>query len=66
MAEKHDIMFEILHKLNAFDPIRDPETSNIMLILSSMFFICQVVVTMTIKKNATCYSCNSYNMSQII
>ena len=31
------IMFEILYKLNTFDPIRDPETSDIMLILQTMF-----------------------------
>ena len=40
MPEKCDIMFKILHKLKAFDPIRDPETSDIMLILVSMFFSC--------------------------
>ena len=38
MVEKHGIMFDILHKLNAFDLI--PETSDIMLILLSMFFSC--------------------------
>ena len=40
MVEKHDIMFEILHKLKAFDPIRDPEICDIMLILLSIFFKC--------------------------
>ena len=38
MVEKGHIMFEILHKLKPFDPIRDPDTSDIMLILLSMFF----------------------------
>ena len=38
MVEKHGIMFQILHKLNPFGPIRDPEISDIMLILLSMFF----------------------------
>ena len=40
MVEKHEIMFEILHELNMFDPIRNPQTSDIMLILLSMFFSC--------------------------
>ena len=40
MVEKHDIVFKMLHKFNAFDPIRDPETSDIMLILLLMFFSC--------------------------
>ena len=31
-------MFEILHKLNPFDPIRDHENCDIMLILLSKFF----------------------------
>ena len=39
MAEKH-IMFEILYELNAFDLIRDTETSDIMLNVLSMFCIC--------------------------
>ena len=38
MVEKHDIMSKILHKLNTLDPIRNPETSEILLILLSMFF----------------------------
>ena len=33
-------MFEILHKLNAFDPIRDPGTSDIKFILQLVFFSC--------------------------
>ena len=37
MAEKHDVMFDISYKLNTFNPIRDPETSDIMLILLSLF-----------------------------
>ena len=40
MVEKHDIMLEILRKLNTFDPIRDPETSDIILILLSMVLRC--------------------------
>ena len=40
MVEKHDIMFEILQKLKTFDPIREPETYDIILILLSMFFSC--------------------------
>ena len=40
MAQKHDIMFEILRKSNAFDPIRDLETSDIILILLSIIFSC--------------------------
>ena len=40
MVEKHGVMFEILHKLNTFDPIRYPGTSDIILILLSMFFSC--------------------------
>ena len=36
MVGKHDIM----HKSIAFDPFTDPETSDIMLILLSMFFCC--------------------------
>ena len=44
-SEKHDIMFEILHKLNPFDPIKDPETSDIMLILLSMPVL--IIITMT-------------------
>ena len=40
MVEKYDIMFKILHKSNAFDPIRDPETSDIVLILQAMLFGC--------------------------
>ena len=31
MVEKYDIIFEILHKLNALDLIKDPETSDIKL-----------------------------------
>ena len=33
-------MFEIYHKLNTFDPIGDPEISDIMLIVQSRFFSC--------------------------
>ena len=40
LKSMHVIMFEILHKLNPFHPVRDPETSNSMLILLSMFLKC--------------------------
>ena len=40
IAEKNNIIFEILHKLNPFDPIRDLATSDIMPISLSMFFSC--------------------------
>ena len=40
MVEKRDSMFEILNKLNTFDPIRDPETTDIMFIWQSMFLNC--------------------------
>ena len=40
MVEKHDIIFKILHELTPFDPIRDSETSDIMLNLLSTFFRC--------------------------
>ena len=38
MVEKHEIMFEILNKLNPLDPIRDPENHDIMLLFLSMFY----------------------------
>ena len=40
MFEKRDIMVEILHELNPFDPIREPETSDIMLIFAINVFSC--------------------------
>ena len=40
MVETPDITFVILHKLKTFYPIRDPQTSDIMLSLKSMFFSC--------------------------
>ena len=50
MVEKHDIKFKSLQKLNTLDPVRDPETSDIMLILHSMFFSCPRNYYMTINR----------------
>ena len=38
MVGKHDIMFEILHKLKLFEPIRVPEFSDVMLVWVLTFF----------------------------
>ena len=48
MAEKRGLIFKILHGLNTFYPIRDPETSDIMLISLSMFLAVHVISTKTI------------------
>ena len=40
MAEKLDVMFKILHKLNPLATIRDPENCDIKPILLLTFFRC--------------------------
>ena len=53
MAGKHDTIFEILHLLNTFDPIREPEASDIMLISLSTFSAVRVIIAMTRNEQKT-------------